>query len=104
MSDIYINLQTKTEPEPTGTVMLSVDDYTVVPIGSLSEMLDEIIEHNTACSGTPDECIDRDTAAMLAPLLDLLTDFIQRVEKLRAACTPEIQADLDATCGAIHEL
>ena len=100
MSNIFINLQTKTEPEPTGTVMLSVDDYTVVPIGSLSAMLDEIIENNVACSGTPEECIDRDSAAMLAPLLDLFADFAQRVAKLRSACTAEIQADLDATWGS----
>lgn len=101
MSNIFINLQTEYEPHETGTIMLSTSDYEVVQLGFLPDMLDELIIHNS--SGISDiEFLDRDAIASLTPLLNLFAEFAERVAKLQAACTPELQAKLDAAIVAVY--
>lgn len=101
MSNLFINLQTEYEPHETGTIMLSTSDYEVVPLGFLPDMLDELICHNTTTMSDI-EFLDRDAIASLTPLLNLFIEFSERVTKLQAACTPELQAKLDAAIVAMY--
>lgn len=96
MGNVFINLQTKDEPEPTGAVMLALSDSEAVQIGYLPDMLYELIEQHISGWDTKDRCIDRRSMEMLTPLLGLFAAFTSSVVELREACTPEFQAKLDA--------
>lgn len=96
MGNVFINLQTKDEPEPTGAVMLALSDSEVVQIGYLPDMLYELIEQHISGWDTKDRCIDRRSMEMLIPLLGLFDAFTNSVVELHEACTPEFQAKLDA--------
>ena len=99
MKNVYINLTE--EDHPPGMVMLEIDDYTSVPLVMLSDMLDELIEGSLIAVGTPNECIDRGSAQELAPIIRLFAEFSARVAALHAACTPEIQAEVDASTSEL---
>lgn len=95
MGNIFINLQNQHEPEDTGAIMLQINDYENVKLGTLREMLDELIDINISFSETPNACIDRDSYRDLEPLMEIFDLFTLRVHDLHAKCTSEIQAEVD---------